>query len=216
MFLTNRGVLTAALLACLAGCANREVGYEVERADFGSEVIMNRQMQIAALGGDRLLLSFSDDFRRSAPDTITFAFDSAVIDPAARQTLDLQAAWILRHPAIRLRIYGNTDLVGSASYNYQLGLRRAQVVAAYFVSRGVGAGRLEAVVSFGETRPIIVTNDPERLNRRTVTEVVGYAVPAAGFDFDGKRAQIVYENYVTGDEPQPVQNVGATEVFMPN
>ena len=45
----------------------------------------------------------------------------------------------------------------------------------------------------------MLTNAPERRNRRTVTEVVGYAVPAAGFDFDGKRAYDVYKHYVRGE-----------------
>ena len=34
--------------------------------------------------------------------------------------------------------------------------------------------RLEAVVSFGETQPLIVTQGRERRNRRTVTEVSGF------------------------------------------
>jgi outer membrane protein OmpA-like peptidoglycan-associated protein len=212
MSLTDRGILIAALLAGLAGCADREAGYEVQRAGFGDEV---RNNKLAQIGGDQALLGLSEDFRRSAPDMITFAFNSAILDPTAQRILDQQAAWILRHPIVRLRIYGNTDLVGSPAYNYRLGQRRADAAAAYLVSRGISRGRLEAVVSFGETRPLVLTNAPERLNRRTVTEVVGYAAAGAGFDFDGKRAHRVYQNYVSGERPALVQYGDAQEVFIP-
>lgn len=214
MSLIERSALIAMLMAGLAACAHREVGYEVQRAGFGDEVRDNKIAQIGAFGGDRALLGLHEDFRRSATDMITFAFNSATIDATAQRLLDEQAAWILRHPAVRLRIYGNTDLVGSTAYNYRLGQRRANAVAAYLVSRGISSARLEAVVSFGETRPLVPTNDPERLNRRTVTEVVGYASPGAGFDFDGKRAHRVYQNYVSGETPQPVENVDVQEVFV--
>ena len=216
MFSTDRGILIAVVLTALAGCAHREVGYEIQQAGFGDEVRDNKLAQLAAYGGDRVLFGLSEDFRRSAPDMITFAFDSAVIDPTAQRILDQQAAWILRHPIVRLRIYGNTDLVGSPAYNYRLGQRRADAVAAYLVARGISPGRLEAVVSFGETRPLILTDQPERRNRRTVTEVVGYATPGAPFDFDGKVAQRVYQEYVSGETPEPTdQYAGTQEVFLP-
>jgi peptidoglycan-associated lipoprotein len=206
---------TAAAVVALAGCVDPEVGAMVDQADLGAAVTSNMQAQSTAFGGDRVLLGLSDDFRRSAPDMITFAFNSAVLDPTAQRILDQQAAWIIRHPQVRLRIYGHTDLVGSPAYNYQLGQRRADVAAAYLVSRGVSATRLEAVASFGETRPLVRTNDPERLNRRTVTEVVGYAQPAVGFDFDGKRAHAVYQAYVTGEVRETSSTEESIQVFMP-
>ena len=208
----DRGFLVAAALATLTGCASREVGDEVFRPDFGEGVRGNVQAHVT--GMSPALIGLSRDFRRSAPDMITFAFNSAVLSPEAQRVLDQQAAWIVRHPHVRLRIYGHTDLVGSDAYNYQLGLRRAQAAAAYLVARGIEAGRLEAVVSFGEARPLVPTNDPARINRRTVTEVIGYVQPAAGLDFDGKRAHVVYQDYVTGDIAEPVIPEGATGIFI--
>lgn len=196
----KRIAAVAALAALVAGCADRQIGSEVHRADFGHAATGNVQAHLAALGGDRALLGLSDDFRRVAPDMINFAFDSAALDATARRVLDQQAAWIARHPQVRVRVYGHTDLVGSAAYNQQLGQRRANAAASYLLSRGVRPGQVEAVVSFGQTRPIVPTPNPERRNRRTVTEVIGYATTAAaGFDFDGKRAQAVYQAYVRGD-----------------
>jgi outer membrane protein OmpA-like peptidoglycan-associated protein len=200
--------------ASVAGCANRQVGYEVERSDLGYDVRNNSQVQIAALRGDHALLSLSKDFRRSVVDMVNFAFASSQLDAAARQILDQQAVWILAHPLVRLRIYGHTDLVGGYEYNLRLGQRRADAVAAYLVSRGVGANRLEAVVSLGKTRPLVPVDAPEVRNRRTVTEVVGYVPQSASFDFDGKRAHQVYQDYVSGDTSEPPSSETPQAIFI--
>ena len=64
---------------------------------------------------------------------------------------------------------------GSKEANKRLGLGRANRVVNYLISQGISADRLEAVASFGETQPLIVTEGRERRNRRTVTDVIGYA-----------------------------------------
>ncbi|MDZ7908213.1 MAG: OmpA family protein [Gemmobacter sp.] len=109
------------------------------------------------------------------PSTITFPFNSAQLTTEARRALDHQANWMRQFPELRFSVYGHTDLVGSEAYNRALGKRRAQAVVAYLASRGVSTSRLEALVSYGETRPVIVTLAPEQRNRRTVTEVSGFA-----------------------------------------
>jgi hypothetical protein len=57
-----------------------------------------------------------------------------------------------------------------------------------------------AVVSFGETQPLIVTEGRERRNRRTVTEVSGVVEKRPG-ELDGKYAQIIYREYVNSAAP---------------
>src|SRR5690606_9769465 len=123
------------------------------------------------------------------------AFDSAVLDAEAQAILARQAHWIRQFPEVRFRVYGHTDLVGSPQYNYNLGLRRARAVVDFLVRSGVGRARLEALVSHGETRPVIPTPEPERRNRRTVTEVSGF-VRRHPTVMDGKYARIVYREYV--------------------
>lgn len=191
----------------LAACANEQVGSEAYLTDRGSAVKTNVAIQT---GARQYLLRLGEEFRASVPYTVNFAFNSAVLEPTERRILDQQAAWITRHPNIRLRIYGHTDLVGSPAYNRQLGLRRAEVVARYLVSRGVSSRQLEAVASFGETRPVIFTSAPERLNRRTVTEVDSYVTPPAQWDFDGKRAEQTYVDYVTDETPSPGADYGGS------
>ena len=44
-----------------------------------------------------------------------------------------------------------------------------------------GSGRLEALVSQGETQPLVATQSPERANRRTVTDVAAEIVALTGW-----------------------------------
>ena len=81
-----------------------------------------------------------------------------------------------------------------------LGMRRANAVVSYLSTLGISRSRLEAVVSFGETQPLIVTQGRERRNRRTVTEVSGF-VHAIPLCLDGKYAQIIYREYVASAVP---------------
>ncbi len=138
------------------------------------------------------------------PDTITFAFDSAALTPEAQQILVKQANWIKQFPEVRFKVFGHTDLVGSQGYNHSLGLRRANAVVNFLVSQGVSRARLEAVVSYGKTRPLIQTSEPEQRNRRTVTEVSGF-VKGHPMVLNGKYAEIVWRTYTTvlAERPHP-------------
>jgi hypothetical protein len=82
-----------------------------------------------------------------------------------------------------------------------LGLRRAQAAVLYLTSQGISRSRLEAVVSFGETQPLIVTEGQERQNRRTVTEVSGFVQnhPAV---LDGRYAEVIYREYIVSAQPK--------------
>ncbi|KAG1715325.1 hypothetical protein GQR58_000291 [Nymphon striatum] len=72
--------------------------------------------------------------------------------------------------------------------------------------RALVARGLEAVVSFGESQPLIVTQGRERRNRRTVTEVSGF-VTSHPTVMDGNYAKIVYRDYVRSAVP-PTQLSG--------
>jgi peptidoglycan-associated lipoprotein len=80
--------------------------------------------------------------------------------PRRRAILRQQATWIQQFPEVRFRVYGHTDLVGSAAYNQALGLRRAQAAVRFLESQGISRSRLEAVASFGKTRPLVNTSAP--------------------------------------------------------
>ncbi|MCU9838391.1 OmpA family protein [Ruegeria sp. WL0004] len=185
-------------LAGAVSACGLEAGYQVDSGTFGNATLNNVQM----MNGERSYAqTLADRFAREVPTQINFAFDSAQLDAAAQQTLTLQADWIRQFPEVRFRVYGHTDAVGSAGYNKSLGMRRAQAVVSYFASQGISRSRLEAVVSYGETQPLVQTSDRERRNRRTVTQVSGFVDKHQNI-LDGKYAQVIYREYIKSAEPK--------------
>lgn len=188
------GVALATLTACGPGSTafHGEAGAQVDSGVFGNATLNNLMVQTGQQG---FVLDLANRFATEVPSTVNFAFDSALLDEEARAILRRQAQWIRQFPEVRFRVYGHTDLVGSAAYNRGLGLRRAQAVVHFLISQGIERSRLEAVASFGDTQPLIATPDRERRNRRTVTEVSGF-VASNPLVLDGKYAQIVHRDYV--------------------
>jgi outer membrane protein OmpA-like peptidoglycan-associated protein len=186
------GASLLALAACDPNTANMPAGSFLSDADFGNATMNNVLIQT---GQKSYVESLAERFAAEVPSTITFAFDSAVLDAAARATLDRQAHWIRQFPEVRFSVFGHTDLVGTAAYNHRLGLRRANAVVNYLVSRGVHRSRLDARVSLGQTQPLIVTSEPERRNRRTVTEVSGF-VQRHPTVLNGRYALVVQREYI--------------------
>jgi outer membrane protein OmpA-like peptidoglycan-associated protein len=193
-------LLTASVAAIVAGCTDTQTGTLTNQVAFGEASYLSQSAQIRG-GLPAALQNISSQFRAAVPTTINFEFNRADLDGQARAVLDQQAAWIKRYPNVQFSVYGHTDLVGSEGYNKSLGLRRARTALNYLVSRGVNKGQLRAVASRGETQPLIATPGPERQNRRSVTDVSGFAnlKNSRGTGLDGKRALIVYNEYVTDE-----------------
>ncbi len=192
-------VATGALLAAcdeaaVANFSTREAGFAVNEGAYGAAVDHNSAVQA---GLKQVVIDLSAKFSREVPNTVTFEFNSARLDEAARAALRHQANWIRQFPEVRFRVYGHTDLVGSEGYNERLGRRRAQAVVDYLASQGVSPARLEAMVSFGKTEPVIATEGPERRNRRAVTDVAGFIGPSDQ-PLDGRYASLVYRTYIAG------------------
>lgn len=208
----RRIAITSAALAALAACAPaiqpatstyREVGIG---EGFGAATLANIATQTGQVD---YRVSLARRFAAEVPTTINFAFNSYALDDAARATLRAQADWIRQFPEVRFRVYGHTDLVGTQGYNRQLGLRRAEAAVLYLMSQGIGRERLEAVVSYGEEQPLIVTEGQERANRRTVTDVSGFVESRPG-ELNGKYAEIIFRDYVAS-AAVPAPEVGVTE-----
>ena len=200
------GVALIALASCDTTRFNSELGSEVDEGNFGGPTMNNTMLMTGQIEASEALAT---RFANEVPSTITFAFNSAELSESARNTLRGQARWIRQFPEVRFRVYGHTDLVGSNSYNKTLGLRRAKAAVAYLVSQGIGNARLEAVASFGKTRPVVQTNSPEERNRRTVTEVSGF-VDSHPMVMNGKYAAIIFREYVNSAVPPHPKADGAS------
>ena len=196
-----------AILATLMGCAPssdpvytqfyREAGALTDTGSFGNATLNNR---LVMTGERQYTFDLANRFASEVKSTVTFEFNSSRLDGNAQAVLRQQAEWIRQFPEIRFRVYGHTDAVGSNRSNKSLGLRRANAVVGYLGTLGINRSRLEAVVSFGETQPLVVTQGRERRNRRTVTEVSGF-VKRHPTVLDGKYAQIIYRDYIASGVP---------------
>jgi outer membrane protein OmpA-like peptidoglycan-associated protein len=199
-------LIASAGLAALTACSQQddvyrsyfsEAGALVDGGEFGNANMNNQQV----MTNERAFaISLAKRFAAEVPSTINFAFNSSQLDEAARETLREQANWIRQFPEVRFKVFGHTDAVGSNGYNNTLGRRRANAVVAFLGTQGISRKRLQAVVSFGETQPLIVSEGRERRNRRTVTEVSGF-VKSSPQIMDGKYAQVVYREYVESAVP---------------
>lgn len=196
-------------LVALAACSDQQIGSELDTAYFGDSTMNNTMIQA---GLKDYVMELGGRFAREVPDTVNFAFNSAVLDGQAQDILRRQAHWIRQFPEVRFRVYGHTDLVGSDAYNKALGLRRAQAVVAFLGTQGISRSRLEAMVSYGKTRPVIQTTNEERQNRRTVTEVSGF-VKRHPTVMNGKYAEVVFREYVKeGKRQHPSNEIVQTQV----
>lgn len=205
---------TSAILA-LAACGetttsfDKELGSEVDKGQFGNATMNNTLIQTGQI---EYTIALARRFSAEVPDTINFAFNSSELTEESRQILLTQANFIKQFPEVRFKVFGHTDLVGSAGYNQRLGLRRAQAAVSFLIAQGISRSRLEAVVSYGKSRPIIQTDQPEERNRRTVTEVSGF-VANNPLVLNGKYAQIIFRDYVAGAiRPHPSNTTPVTQV----
>jgi outer membrane protein OmpA-like peptidoglycan-associated protein len=203
-----RHLLSGVALIALAACADREAGSDVDMGTFGNAQMNNT---LVMTGQRDYVMALATRFGQEVPDTINFAFNSSQLDAEARRTLTHQANWIKQFPEVRFRVYGHTDLVGSNAYNHALGLRRAQAVVAFFASQGISRSRLEAVASYGKTRPLVQTDQPEVRNRRTVTEVSGF-VRRHPTLLNGKYAEVIFREYIDlAKRPHPAVEIQKTQ-----
>lgn len=192
-------LLAASALLALTACGessaswDRELGSEVDKGQFGNATMNNTLIQTGEMS---YTVALAERFAAEVPDTINFEFNSYALTADAQAILQKQANFIRQFPEVRFRVFGHTDKVGSNGYNQRLGLRRAQAAVAYLSSLGISRSRLEAVVSYGETRPIIATNEAEVRNRRTVTEVSGF-VKSHPLILNGKYAEVIWREYVS-------------------
>jgi peptidoglycan-associated lipoprotein len=84
---------------------------------------------------------------------VHFAFDSALLDVAARTELQGVASCLEQRRPAAVVIEGHTDERGTSGYNVALGNRRADAVRAYLKDLGVGAAL--QIVSFGKELPLV-------------------------------------------------------------
>jgi len=120
------------------------------------------QQQLAALQAKQtergMVLTLGD---------VLFDTGAATLKPGAASVLDRVAQFLQKNPETKVLIEGHTDSRGSDDYNQGLSERRSLAVSTALQTRGVEAGRVQAV-GRGEALPV-ASNDSDagrQQNRR--------------------------------------------------
>ena len=93
------------------------------------------------------------------PADVLFAFDSAVLSPAAQTALNALVKQV-NGTAGTVTVQGNTDAIGTDAYNQTLSEQRAAAVADALKPR-LGGNFTYSSVGFGKTRPVAPNTNPD-------------------------------------------------------
>lgn len=104
---------------------------------------------------------------------ILFAYDSAELTDASKQSLDEMAETLNKYPDTDLLIQGHTDNTGTDTYNQKLSERRAAAVAGYLRRENVKRSRVKTT-GFGEIQPVAdnTTAEGREQNRRVEVAIM--------------------------------------------
>ena len=130
--------------------------------------------QTAGIGID--VLSLNNGLLIRIPATLTFNSGSADIAPQIRATLHELARTLKTQPHSYVDVYAHSDTTGTPAINKALSDRRANAVAAFLSSDGVGKARI-ASRGFGETAAIYLPDDSDMkraANRRVEIRLVPF------------------------------------------
>jgi len=156
------GALIGAGVGALAGGAvgnyqdKQEAKLRQQMAGTGVEVVRK---------GDNITLDM--------PGNVTFAFDSAQLNPQFNSVLDKVAKTLVEYDQTVIQIAGHTDSTGSHAYNMKLSDQRAGSVKSYLAGRGVPGQRMQTVGA-GPDFPIAdnATSEGRAENRRVEITIV--------------------------------------------
>jgi len=104
---------------------------------------------------------------------IEFDFGKSTIKPESMTLIEQMASELKEHEAIKVKISGHTDDVGTDEFNMNLSLERAKSVKAELVKYGISPKRL-TIEGLGESRPLVANDSEEnrRKNRRTELTII--------------------------------------------
>jgi outer membrane protein OmpA-like peptidoglycan-associated protein len=103
---------------------------------------------------------------------ITFDTNKSVVKPESKPALDEVAKLLKQDPALKLKVVGHTDMVGSIEANIALSQARAEAVVQVLVSEhGIAAARLKGY-GVGPLAPVASNDTDEGRARNRRVELV--------------------------------------------
>lgn len=155
----------ALVLAGVGALAGGAVGAYMDRQQAELRAELERTGVSVTRVGDTITLNM--------PGDVTFATDSADLNPAFFDVLGSVAKVMKKYDKTVIEVAGHTDNTGSDQYNQRLSERRAGAVAQYLQSQGLRNERI-ITVGGGERHPVADNSTPEgrQLNRRVELTLV--------------------------------------------
>ncbi len=187
---TTKGAVIGGLVGAVAGVLTGDDAVERrQRALVGAGVgglaggaIGNYQDRQERALRDRLsgsgvqVVRNGDNITLNMPGNVTFDHDQSNVKSQFYGTLDQVASTLNEYNQTVIQVAGFTDSTGSDAYNQGLSERRANAVASYLTSKGVGSNRM-VIKGMGESYPI-ASNDSDAgraQNRRVEITIVPIA-----------------------------------------
>jgi len=132
-----------------------------------------RRLRQQTAGTDVQVIRDGDNLTLNMPAGVTFATNSATVEPQFRNTLDQVASTLASYEKTYIDVYGHTDSTGNDGINIPLSQNRARSVADYLSTRGVQSARI-GTQGFGASQPIADNNTEsgKQANRRVEIKIV--------------------------------------------
>ncbi|ARO13473.1 OmpA/MotB domain protein [Ketogulonicigenium robustum] len=120
-----------------------------------------------SLGSNVGIVNNGQNLTVTMPQDVLFGVDSTAVSVQSQTDLRTVASSLNRYPNTSISVIGHTDSTGSASYNQDLSVRRAQSVASVLINSGVTSNRIYTV-GRGATQPVATnaTAEGRQANRR--------------------------------------------------
>ncbi len=132
----------------IAGVNQKAAEADAKAVDAGSRA---DQAQSLATQASNRIESLStqvanlDSYHPVAETAVHFAFNKADLSAKSKEALDQLLAEVPNTKGYLLVIEGNTDWVGSATYNYKLSERRAEAVVQYLSEKNIPAHKIYVI-----------------------------------------------------------------------
>ncbi|MFN6943651.1 MAG: LysM peptidoglycan-binding domain-containing protein [Cytophagaceae bacterium] len=149
----------------------------------------------------------SQEARKTLFENIYFDFDSHLIRPEAKKTLDELITFYKKHPEIQIEMNANTDAIGSGDYNKALSEKRGKAAREYLISKGIPKSAI-VINALGMDKPIATNDNPigRQLNRRVEFSIIG------GPGYEAKTMAYVIEPKSTIDKVAKKFNMTVEEL----
>jgi outer membrane protein OmpA-like peptidoglycan-associated protein len=158
---TQATLIGAGIGAALGGVAGNQIGRYMD--------LQEQELRNAVAATEAASIRREQDILRATfKGEAFFDLNSTALKPGGYAELERVARVLNKYPQTIIEIGGHTDSTGTAEYNQQLSVKRAESVKDALVQNGVAPERMQTV-GYGESRPI---SSDHAMNRRVEIVIV--------------------------------------------